>query len=178
LKRVQETPQIRFFDPRENKLMEVLAAHLLPQDDREPSRRIPIVPRIDERLHNGLTPGYRFSTMPADGDAYRLGFQAIDKIANQSYGRTFLELPWSEQEEFLKSIHDAKPNSGAGSILPTQGSANPGLTIQALAARTADYLISQGTRIFNSDRRDGTPPPVRAELSPPGTHGAGVPRLS
>ncbi len=65
-----------------------------------------------------------------------------------------------------------------GSILPTQGSANPGLTIQALAARTADYLISQGTAIFNSDRRDMTPPPIRRELSPPGTHGVGVPRLS
>jgi choline dehydrogenase-like flavoprotein len=64
-----------------------------------------------------------------------------------------------------------------GSILPTQGSANPGLTIQALAARTADYLISQGTAIFNSDSRDMTPPPVRLELSPPGTHGPGVPRL-
>ena len=35
-----------------------------------------------------------------------------------------------------------------GSILPTQGSANPGLTIQALAARTADYLISQGDERF------------------------------
>ena len=34
-----------------------------------------------------------------------------------------------------------------GSVLPTQGSANPGLTIQALAARTADYLISQGDQI-------------------------------
>jgi choline dehydrogenase-like flavoprotein len=65
-----------------------------------------------------------------------------------------------------------------GSILPTQGSANPGLTIQALAARTADYLISQGTTVFNSDRRDLTPPPIRRELSPPGTHGVGVPRLS
>ncbi len=65
-----------------------------------------------------------------------------------------------------------------GSILPTQGSANPGLTIQALAARTADYLISQGTTIFHSDRRDMTPPPIRRELSPPGTHGVGVPRLS
>jgi choline dehydrogenase-like flavoprotein len=65
-----------------------------------------------------------------------------------------------------------------GSILPTQGSANPGLTIQALAARTADYLISQGNTIFNSDRRDMTPPPIRRELSPPGTHGVGVPRLS
>jgi choline dehydrogenase-like flavoprotein len=65
-----------------------------------------------------------------------------------------------------------------GSVLPTQGSANPGLTIQALAARTADYLISQASTIFNSSRRDMTPPPVRRELSPPGTHGAGVPRLN
>jgi choline dehydrogenase-like flavoprotein len=64
-----------------------------------------------------------------------------------------------------------------GSILPTQGSANPGLTIQALAARTADYLISQSTTIFTSDRRDMTPPPARRELSPPGTHGVGVPRM-
>jgi choline dehydrogenase-like flavoprotein len=65
-----------------------------------------------------------------------------------------------------------------GSILPTQGSANPGLTIQALAARTADYLISQGSAIFNSDRRDMTAPPIRRELSPPGTHGPGVPRMA
>jgi choline dehydrogenase-like flavoprotein len=33
-----------------------------------------------------------------------------------------------------------------GSILPTQGSANPALTIMALAARAADRLISQGRR--------------------------------
>lgn len=64
-----------------------------------------------------------------------------------------------------------------GSILPTQGSANPGLTIQALAARTADYLISHSETIFRSDHRDPNPGPVRSELSPPGTHGMGVPRL-
>ena len=64
-----------------------------------------------------------------------------------------------------------------GSVLPTQGSANPGLTIQALAARSADYLISQGEKIFRTDDRSMTPPPVRRELSPPGTHGPGVPRL-
>jgi choline dehydrogenase-like flavoprotein len=65
-----------------------------------------------------------------------------------------------------------------GSILPTQGSANPGLTIQALAARTADYLVSQGATIFNSNKRDLARPPVRKSLSPPGTHGKGMPRLS
>jgi choline dehydrogenase-like flavoprotein len=64
-----------------------------------------------------------------------------------------------------------------GSILPTQGSANPGLTIQALAARTADYLISQGDRIFNSNTRDMSEPPLRRELAPPGTYGKGAPRL-
>ncbi len=64
-----------------------------------------------------------------------------------------------------------------GSILPTQGSANPGLTIQSLAARTADYLISQGDSVFTSDKRDMTEPPLRAQLAPPGTYSHGVPRL-
>lgn len=64
-----------------------------------------------------------------------------------------------------------------GSVFPTQGSANPGLTIQALAARTADYLISQASQIFTSNKRDMTSPPIRRELAPPATWGKGVPRL-
>lgn len=47
-------------------------------------------------------------------------------------------------------------------------SANPGLTIQALAARTADYLISQQEVIFANGRRDMTEPPCRRSLAPPG----------
>ncbi len=63
-----------------------------------------------------------------------------------------------------------------GSILPTQGSANPGLTIQALAARTADYLIAEGDHVM---RRSAVAdePKVRHDLSPAGTAGRGVPRL-
>ena len=64
-----------------------------------------------------------------------------------------------------------------GSTLPTQGSANPGLTIQALAARTADYLISQGDTIFNSEKRDMTRPPIRRNLAVEDTFTKGVPRL-
>ncbi|MGA7352876.1 MAG: GMC family oxidoreductase [Acidobacteriaceae bacterium] len=65
-----------------------------------------------------------------------------------------------------------------GSILPTQGSANPGLTIQALAARTADYLIKQGDAIFFSSRRDLQEPPIRYDLSPPFTRFKGNPRIA
>jgi choline dehydrogenase-like flavoprotein len=64
-----------------------------------------------------------------------------------------------------------------GSIMPTQGSANPGLTIMALAARTADYLIAQGDAIFTSSGRNMERPPVRRDLAPPGTRGRGVPRV-
>ena len=63
-----------------------------------------------------------------------------------------------------------------GSIMPTQGSANPGLTVQSLAARTADYLIEQGAAVFNGNQRDLTRPRVRRDLSPPATWGHGAPR--
>ena len=65
-----------------------------------------------------------------------------------------------------------------GSIMPTQGSANPGLTIQALAARTADYLISQQSEAFTGSTRGTKPPAIRYDLSPPDTWGKGVPRLT
>ncbi|HEX4164259.1 MAG TPA: GMC family oxidoreductase [Bryobacteraceae bacterium] len=65
-----------------------------------------------------------------------------------------------------------------GSVMPTQGSANPGLTIQCLAARTADYLISQADKIFNSEERDLTPPPIRKHLAPAGTFVHGVPTFA
>ncbi|MBV9297847.1 MAG: gluconate 2-dehydrogenase subunit 3 family protein [Verrucomicrobia bacterium] len=116
LKRVNEVPPIRFFNPDEMRIMEMLAAHIVPQDDRQPARRIPVVPRIDERLHKGRIPGYRFCTMPPDGDAYRLGLQAIEKMAKQSYGQPFQELSWRDQDELLQSIHDAKPKEGAEEI--------------------------------------------------------------
>jgi choline dehydrogenase-like flavoprotein len=66
-----------------------------------------------------------------------------------------------------------------GSLLPTQGSANPGLTIQALAARTADYIISNG-RYLLSDYPETVSvahPPVRQNMSPAGTANKGVPRM-
>jgi choline dehydrogenase-like flavoprotein len=64
-----------------------------------------------------------------------------------------------------------------GSIMPTQGSANPGLTIMALAARAADYLIAEGEEIFKPRTRNIRKPPMRRDLSPPDTWGHGMPRI-
>ncbi|MDQ2741527.1 MAG: GMC family oxidoreductase, partial [Chloroflexota bacterium] len=64
-----------------------------------------------------------------------------------------------------------------GSILPTQGSANPGLTIQALAARTADYIAMERDNILAGKPTPVTEPPIRHDLSPPGTYTRGAPTL-
>ena len=64
-----------------------------------------------------------------------------------------------------------------GSVMPTQGSANPGLTIQALAARTADYLIEQSKDGLRKSAHSSDEPRMRYDLSPPDTWGKGVPRF-
>lgn len=65
-----------------------------------------------------------------------------------------------------------------GSTFPTQGSANPGLTIQAMAARSADYIITHRDDILAGRRGPLTDPPVRRHLSPPGTYQRGVPVMT
>jgi hypothetical protein len=62
-----------------------------------------------------------------------------------------------------------------GSIFPTQGSANPGLTIQAMAARIADYLIAERDNILARKPGSRREPRARHDLSPPGTYQRGVP---
>jgi choline dehydrogenase-like flavoprotein len=64
-----------------------------------------------------------------------------------------------------------------GSIMPTQGSANPGLTIMALAARIGDYLIQQNSHVLNHHDRSTVPGSIRRDLSPPDTWGHGMPRM-
>jgi choline dehydrogenase-like flavoprotein len=64
-----------------------------------------------------------------------------------------------------------------GSILPTQGSANPGLTIQALAVRTAEYIMEHSDDLFAGRPTPLDEPRVRTSLSPPGTFTRGVPQF-
>jgi choline dehydrogenase-like flavoprotein len=89
----------------------------------------------------------------------RMGADASDSVVN-SFGRT-----WDIPNLYVCD----------GSVLPTQGSANPGLTIQALAARTADYLISE--RENAAAPTAATHIPVRYSLSPAEVAGRGMPRL-
>jgi hypothetical protein len=109
LDRVVKVPPIRFFSPEEARLMEAIAARLIPQDDRSEQQRIPIVPAIDERLYKNELNGFRYEDMPPDREAYHLGLKAIDEMARQKFDSSFTRLIVHQQELILKSLHNGQP---------------------------------------------------------------------
>lgn len=106
--RLYNVPEIRFFTEEELLTITAICDRILPQDDRTPERKIPIVPFIDERLHKNQIDGYRFADMPPDRDAYRMGIRAIDETARKIHQQPFVDLDPLKQEFILKSIHDGK----------------------------------------------------------------------
>ena len=109
LNRVQNVPAIRFFSEFEASLMSVICDHIIPQSDRDPAHRIPIVNFIDKRLYENRLDGYRFENMPSDQEAHRLGLRAINETAQELHGMEFTELEPLQREQILKSLHDGQP---------------------------------------------------------------------
>ena len=110
VKRVSSVPPIRFFNAEQAALLKAVVDRILPQEDRTPERRIPIVPIIDERLFKNELNGFRFEDMPQDREAYLLGLQAIDAMARQRFKTAFVDLSTFPQELILKSLHAGKPD--------------------------------------------------------------------
>lgn len=111
-KRVEQIPPITFFSEVETRVMRAICDRVLPQDDRTPETRIPILNSIDERLSAGRIDGYRYDDMPPDAQAYRLAIQGIEAIARALGAASFVELGQRQQDEALKSLHDGKPLAG------------------------------------------------------------------
>ena len=109
LDRVEHVPPIRFFSPEEAQLMQAVCDRVLPQDDRDPHYRIPVVNYIDDRLYSRRIDGYRFEDMPPDREAHRLGLQAINAIAQHMFHKPFVQLEPLQQDQVLQTIHDCNP---------------------------------------------------------------------
>ena len=109
LRRVNEPPPIRFFSPDEAHLLRAVIDRIVPQDDRDADHQIPILNVIDDRLYHHRSDGYRYDDMPPDGEAHRLGLQAIEAIAQRMHGQRFVDLPPDQQDRVLQSIHDCQP---------------------------------------------------------------------
>ena len=109
LARLEPPPALRFFTHAEAVTMQAVVARILPQEDRVPARRIPVLPGIDQRLAANRIDGYRYEDMPSDQEAYRLAALAFETMAQEQHAEPFPSLPTMEQEQLLTSLNDGKP---------------------------------------------------------------------
>ncbi|HEX6819877.1 MAG TPA: gluconate 2-dehydrogenase subunit 3 family protein [Ktedonobacterales bacterium] len=112
LARVNEVPPIRFFQGDEVALARAVFDRLLPQEDRDESRRIPVLNYVDNSYYLDETSGYRYASMPNDREAIRLGLKGIDAVARHMYATPFVALAAHEQEEVLQTLRDGNPPAG------------------------------------------------------------------
>jgi hypothetical protein len=119
-KRLTEIPARRFFTEAEWEILGAVCDRLIPQPDR-PQNPVPIVPFIDEKLHENQGNGYRYEGMPPQREAWRQGVKAIDDEARVRWGgRAFRELPANRQDATLRAIQHGDTLSPAWQGLPAK----------------------------------------------------------
>ncbi len=121
LDRVYNIPRIHFFSPQEVQILQAAVDAVMPQDDRAPERRVPIVAYIDESLYKGETPGYRYEDMPEDRTAWHWGLQGIEQASREIFdGRRLAELGPAERREVFARIQKGDAPGEVWQRMPAQ----------------------------------------------------------
>jgi len=107
--RLAPAKPFRFFNADEAATMTAVLDRILPQDDRLPANRIPLLPALDARLFENRIEGYRYEDMPSDQQVYRWAIESFEAMAQETLGASFVQLSVHSQELLLKSLHDGEP---------------------------------------------------------------------
>ena len=115
-RRLEEIPPRRFLSEEEWALLEAACARLIPQPDRTPP--IPIVPWIDEALHENRGEGYRYADMPPMREAWRRGLNGLALEAERRFGAAFAALAPEDQDAVLRAVQAGEVEPDAWPSLP------------------------------------------------------------
>jgi hypothetical protein len=117
--RLEEIPPIRFFTDEEAETLSAIAERIVPQPDRGETQKVPIVPWIDEKLHDDKRDGYRYEGMPPQREAWRLGLKGINETAQALFdGKKFLDLDALSQDVVLTHVARGSPPGPSWRQLP------------------------------------------------------------
>lgn len=104
LARLAPTTDLSFFTLAEDAVARPLFDLLLAQDG-EP--RVPVVALVDGRLAADETDGWRYDDMPADREAFRQTFAALDEDAKQAHDVLFTDLRPRQQARLVGAVDRA-----------------------------------------------------------------------
>jgi hypothetical protein len=118
-KRLEEIPPIRFFTEDEARALTCVAERIVPQPDRSEAEKVPIVPWIDEKLHQDKRDGYRYEEMPPQREAWHLGLKGINETAAALFeGKEFADLDPLSQDVVLTHVARGDPPGASWRLLP------------------------------------------------------------
>ena len=127
-------PKPDFFSETEFRLLEAVCSRLIPQDEHQTP--IDIAGGIDKRLAENESDGWRYDTMPPDGEAYKVGLAGVNETASLLFQSPFQSLSGEQQDEVLQQVQ--------------QGNA-PGETWKKLPAnRFFEELLAEATTNYYS----------------------------
>lgn len=93
--------------------------------------------QVDARLATGGGDGWRYATMPPDGDAYRQGTRGVDALARARFGVAFPALDAARQDVLLHAVQRGEVSGEPWDAFP--------------AARFFEEVLAEVALYFYSD---------------------------
>jgi hypothetical protein len=107
--RLHPPQRLRFFSEAELPCLRTFCDVVLNQD-REP--RIPVPEMLDAKYAEGKLDGFRYASMPEDGEAWHLALQGLDFTAQSRYGRSFAEADEKGREAIVRDLQQGNLQGG------------------------------------------------------------------
>ena len=114
LDRVDNVPEIEFFEPAELETATTFC-DLVTAQDEDP--RIPVVNYVDQKLARGEGDGYQYFDLPDDTETWRLVVRGLDQEAAKRGAERFALLPYDDQLEVVTRFSEGELFGGVWSLL-------------------------------------------------------------
>ena len=108
--------QPRFFTPAEWETLSALCDRILPQPDRHPP--VPLPAYVDAKITEKHLDGYRYASLPPQGEAWQRGLAALDAEAQAAEGKRFHLLPAAAQDALIRRMQAGELTDPAWGGMP------------------------------------------------------------
>ena len=110
-KRLAVSREPAFFSQVEWETINAVCDRILPQSSDRPA--VPLAAYLDEKLHKGKISGYRFASLPPQGEAWQRALKGLDEAAEAQHGVRFHTLNNAARDALLTKMQKGELEGGA-----------------------------------------------------------------
>lgn len=106
----------RFFTTAEWQTLSAICACIMPQPVDRPPVNLPAY--VDQKISEHHMDGYRYATLPPQGEAWRCGLAALDEESRHAHGKRFHELSAAYRDAMLRHMQHGELRGKAWHGMP------------------------------------------------------------